>query len=101
MLASSRSRDGQGKANASLLPAGKPATTVPGSPKTPLRSLPAKHVQVAAGGVTKPQRGPVARASLISSVATLEPRSSASAMYQASYDVTFARSSHTRGAKGA
>ena len=40
--------------------------------------------QAMAGGVSNPQRGPGARAKLRSSVATLDPRDSASAMYQAS-----------------
>ena len=65
------------------------------------QQAPAKPSQVTTGGVAKPQRGPVARASLRSSVATFEPRNSASAIYQASYDVRFARSSHTLGANGA
>ncbi len=63
--------------------------------------FPGSPFHVRAGGVAKSQRGPVARASLRSSVATFEPRNSASATYQASYDVTFVRSSHTRGANGA
>ena len=45
---------------------------------------PARPGSHAVGGVSKPHRGPVARASLRSSVATREPRNSANATYQAS-----------------
>src|SRR5450755_705357 len=100
MLASSRSRAAE--ESQCVAPASGQALPLrPRIAKCATPQAPAKHSQVATGGVTKPQRGPVARASLRSSVATLEPRNSASATYQASYDVTFARSSHTLGANGA